>query len=180
MWITKLYSLLILLVLSRYKLERLNESRWHCARGERLAGLSWLTMHFIWSVLLCSSVRSTTEQRKKNRRLFISFFLSVSRANTVNMNVPPLDVLLLVRLWLIRWVTACKTLVRLLTEDFEPNLKTSHWRVPASNYTTVCISLSFVGKSSDISLPAKESCVLWCDYIAFVNRQDSLLSEMHN
>lgn len=35
------------------------------ARGERgFVGWNWLTMHFIRSALLCSSVRSTTEPRK--------------------------------------------------------------------------------------------------------------------
>jgi hypothetical protein len=34
-------------------------------------------MHFIWSVLLCSSVCSTTEPRKKERRLFIFPFFKV-------------------------------------------------------------------------------------------------------
>jgi hypothetical protein len=44
------------------------------ARGERLADWSWLTMHFIWSVLLCSSVWSSTEPREQDGLLIFLFF----------------------------------------------------------------------------------------------------------
>jgi hypothetical protein len=44
---------------------------------QRLAGWSWLTMHFIWSVLLCSSVWNTTEARSKTEDFFLVLFFKV-------------------------------------------------------------------------------------------------------
>jgi hypothetical protein len=60
------------------------------ARSERLAGWSWLKVHFISSaVFQCMEYHWTMKSKTKDFLFFV--FQSVSRADTVNMNGPPLD-----------------------------------------------------------------------------------------
>jgi hypothetical protein len=73
-----------------YLLELVNVSLIYLANSAWQTGCRWLMMHFICSVLLCSSVYSITEPQQKIESPLFSVLQSVSGVSMVNMGAPPL------------------------------------------------------------------------------------------